>query len=425
MKGSLQRLETKPFPLEREWTVEGVPVLRLTGTLPQPVGKPSRLTRRIQRFYQHQARCYLRYCQRFLLPLAEEAHRAALAASTPLPLCTAQLRYEVTCNQGGVWSLYTESREVCGRDGHGPPPGGYLGPAHRLPPAPLRLLPPALAGAQDPSCPGGGGHPRPGWPLAGGLAALPPPELQPGELLPLPGGAALLLADVRPGRGGAGGSQLPPALWGGRLPLPGGGGIKERRVPDGTRRCLLSVVLGVAGVEFHGVAVVRPLSLRQGADDLGGAPQNQGAIRGVHLAGDEGSRPHQAVVPDLRPVEDDGPHADEGIIPHGAAVDDGPMADGAVLPHGGVGVQDGGILDVGVLPHVDGALIAPDHRLEPDADALFQRHVAHHHGGVGDEDILVALSALIIHCCSRPFSLTGQSCRRGKWGPLSHRESCR
>lgn len=116
MKGSLQRLETKPFPLEREWTVEGVPVLRLTGTLPQPVGKPSRLTRRIQRFYQHQARCYLRYCQRFLLPLAEEAHRAALAASTPLPLCTAQLRYEVTCNQGGVWSLYTESREVCGSE---------------------------------------------------------------------------------------------------------------------------------------------------------------------------------------------------------------------------------------------------------------------------------------------------------------------
>ena len=31
MKGSLQRLETKPFPLEREWTVEGVPVLRLKG----------------------------------------------------------------------------------------------------------------------------------------------------------------------------------------------------------------------------------------------------------------------------------------------------------------------------------------------------------------------------------------------------------
>ena len=116
MKGSLQRLETKPFPLEREWTVEGVPVLRLSGTLPQPVGKPSRVPRRVQRFYQHQARCYLRYCQRFLLPLAEEAHRAALAASAPLPLYTAQLRYEVTCNEGGVWSLYTESREVLGGD---------------------------------------------------------------------------------------------------------------------------------------------------------------------------------------------------------------------------------------------------------------------------------------------------------------------
>ena len=114
MKGSLQRLETKPFPLEREWTVDGVPVLRLTGSLPQPVGKPSRDLRRIQRFYQHQANCYLRYCQRFLLPLAEEAHRTALASSAPLPLYTASLRYEVTCNEGGIWSLYTESRELCG-----------------------------------------------------------------------------------------------------------------------------------------------------------------------------------------------------------------------------------------------------------------------------------------------------------------------
>ena len=116
MKEHLQHLDTRPLPLEREWTVEGIPVLCLTGSLPQPVGKPSRALRRIQRYYQHQAKCYLRYCQRFLLPLAVEAHRAALAASAPLPLYTAQLRYEVTCNEGRVWSLYTESREVLGGD---------------------------------------------------------------------------------------------------------------------------------------------------------------------------------------------------------------------------------------------------------------------------------------------------------------------
>ena len=114
MKETLPRLETKPFPLEREWTVDGVPVLRLTGSLPQPVGKPSRTLRRIQRFYQHQARCYLRYCQRFLLPLAEEAYRTALASSAPLPLYTAELSYEVTCSRGGIWSLHTDSRQRCG-----------------------------------------------------------------------------------------------------------------------------------------------------------------------------------------------------------------------------------------------------------------------------------------------------------------------
>lgn len=115
MKELLSHLNTEPFPLEREWTVDGIPVLHLTASLPQPVGKPSRALRRIQRFYRLQGRCYLRYCQRFLLPLAEEAYRTALENSTPLPLFTAQLRYEVTCNQGGIWSLHTDSREVCGK----------------------------------------------------------------------------------------------------------------------------------------------------------------------------------------------------------------------------------------------------------------------------------------------------------------------
>ena len=46
---------------------------------------------------------------------------------------------------------------------------------------------------------------------------------------------------------------------------------------------------------------------------------------------------------------------------------------------------------------MDGALVPPDHGLEPDADALLQRHIPRHHGGLGDEDVPVALSALIIH----------------------------
>lgn len=48
----------------------------------------------------------------WLLPQAAEEYRAALEASTPLPQFQATLNYRVTYNEGGLWSLYTQSREV-------------------------------------------------------------------------------------------------------------------------------------------------------------------------------------------------------------------------------------------------------------------------------------------------------------------------
>ena len=150
----------------------------------------------------------------------------------PAPLhCPAPLRGHLQ-RRRRLEPLYREPGGLRRGTQHSPP-GGYLGPARGLPPAPLRLLPPALAGAEDPAGLGGGDHPGPERSLAGGLAAPPAPELQPGELLPFPGGAPRLLADVRPGRGGAGGPQLPPALWGGRLPLPliGSSWCCRRRIP--------------------------------------------------------------------------------------------------------------------------------------------------------------------------------------------------
>lgn len=116
MKGSPQHLETQPFPLEREWTTDGIPVLRLTGALPQPVGPPDRRKHRIRSFYRHQAEYTRRYCQHFLLPEAESAHRAALETSAPLPIFTVHLSYEITCNQDGIWSLHTDLWESCGAE---------------------------------------------------------------------------------------------------------------------------------------------------------------------------------------------------------------------------------------------------------------------------------------------------------------------
>ena len=112
MKEILTRLHTEPFTAEREWTVDGIPVLTASISLPHPLPSTGRIAGRIDRYYQLQCRSYLRYCEHWLLPSAVEEYHAALAASSPLPHFTAELRYRETYNEGGLWSLYTQSRET-------------------------------------------------------------------------------------------------------------------------------------------------------------------------------------------------------------------------------------------------------------------------------------------------------------------------
>ncbi|MCI9332664.1 MAG: DUF3298 domain-containing protein [Oscillibacter sp.] len=109
----LEALRTEPFAAEREWTVEGVPVLWASAEVPRPVTE-DRTSRRIRRFYQLQCRSFLRYCERCILPQAAAEYRSALEASRPLPAFRAELTYRVTYNQGGLWSLYTQVRESMG-----------------------------------------------------------------------------------------------------------------------------------------------------------------------------------------------------------------------------------------------------------------------------------------------------------------------
>ena len=49
---------------------------------------------------------------RFLVPQAREECRSALASSAPFTPMEAELTYQVTYNEGGLWSLYTQSREA-------------------------------------------------------------------------------------------------------------------------------------------------------------------------------------------------------------------------------------------------------------------------------------------------------------------------
>ena len=104
-------LETEVFSAEREWAVDGIPVLTARVSLPEPAGQDTRLARRVRRYYRAQCRAYLRYCGRQLFPTAAAAYRAALAASAPFPCVHAELDFRVTYNENGFWSLYTQSRE--------------------------------------------------------------------------------------------------------------------------------------------------------------------------------------------------------------------------------------------------------------------------------------------------------------------------
>jgi len=112
---SMTAMETQPAVTEREWTVEGVTVLTARVELPQPVSSKDRTSRRIGRYYRAQGRAFLRYCEKWLLPQAKEACRAALENSTPLPVFRGEVYYRETYNCGGLWSLYTQSKEVIGQ----------------------------------------------------------------------------------------------------------------------------------------------------------------------------------------------------------------------------------------------------------------------------------------------------------------------
>ena len=108
------RTELWKKPEERTWEVEAVPVLWAAAELPRPPAAEKRVSRRIGRFYQWQNRAFFRYCDRVLYPQAAAEARLALENSRPLPCFRAELSCRVTYDEGGLWSLYTQVREVAG-----------------------------------------------------------------------------------------------------------------------------------------------------------------------------------------------------------------------------------------------------------------------------------------------------------------------
>ena len=105
-------MELQTFTAEREWTVDGIPVLSAAIELPEPVPAADKFSRRVRRYYQLQCRAYLQYCEKHLFPQAAQEYRAALANSAPLPLFRAELNYQITYQDPHFLSLYTQSSET-------------------------------------------------------------------------------------------------------------------------------------------------------------------------------------------------------------------------------------------------------------------------------------------------------------------------
>ena len=108
-------MELQPYTVEREWTVDGIPVLSAVITVPRPASAPDRISRRISRYYQTLFRSYLKYCERDLLPRAETEYRYALSVSAPFTPFRADLNYRITYHDLHFLSLYTQSRETVGQ----------------------------------------------------------------------------------------------------------------------------------------------------------------------------------------------------------------------------------------------------------------------------------------------------------------------
>ena len=106
-------IELQPFTTEQDFAFEGIPVLTVSVSVPQPAALQDRIPRRIFRYYRQQADSYLKYCQRTLFPLAAAEYQAALSVSTPFSPFRGELRYEITWQDSHFLSLYTQSKEIC------------------------------------------------------------------------------------------------------------------------------------------------------------------------------------------------------------------------------------------------------------------------------------------------------------------------
>ena len=91
---------------------------------------------------------------------------------------------------------------------------------------------------------------------------------------------------------------------------------------------------------------------------------------------------------DVGAIEDGAVHADQAFIADATGVDDGAVADGGpVADFAGVIVgemDDGAVLNIGVMADLDEVDIAAEHGVVPHAGVGAERDIAHDNGGASE-----------------------------------------
>lgn len=105
-------LQIKPYLAGRTFSVGDVPLLTVSAHLPVWEGDHGR---RFNRYYRAYGRAFTHYCETELFPLAQEAYRQALESAGAIPDWHTELQTNITCHEGTLVSLYTDSVESGGR----------------------------------------------------------------------------------------------------------------------------------------------------------------------------------------------------------------------------------------------------------------------------------------------------------------------
>ncbi|EVT82979.1 hypothetical protein Z046_31235 [Pseudomonas aeruginosa VRFPA09] len=110
--------------------------------------------------------------------------------------------------------------------------------------------------------------------------------------------------------------------------------------------------------------------------------QQQRAVGNLLALGNQRVGADDAVLADLRPIEDHRVDPYQAVVAHAATMQHGVVADGDALAEGQriahVGVHHRAVLDVAVLADMDQLVVAAQHRAKPDAGAGIQANLADH-----------------------------------------------